>query len=107
MTKVKMEVNPGVCSLKTTIEAESEDMMNIVFMISSDCPHVMDLAAALKEKEITVFDAIARPIIENKLFIECSKHLEHAACPIPVALVKVCEPVGGLALKRTVEFRFV
>ncbi|AIZ56198.1 hypothetical protein Mpt1_c02990 [Candidatus Methanoplasma termitum] len=47
MVKVKMEVNPGVCSLKTTIEAESEDMMTVVFNIKSDCPHVMELAAAL------------------------------------------------------------
>jgi len=54
-----------------------------------------------------VFDAIAKPITENTLFVDCAKYLEHAACPIPVALVKVCEPCGGLALKRNVEFRFV
>ena len=47
MTEVK--VNPGICGFKSVVRAESEDMMNAVVTIESECPAVMNLAGKIED----------------------------------------------------------
>ena len=105
MSEVNLKVDAGVCRFVTDIVGTSEDGMTVVMKIESGCPSVKKLAADLGE--ISVFDAIATPITENPLFVKCAEHLPHAACVVPSALVKVCEVLGDLCLKKDVSFRFM
>jgi hypothetical protein len=107
MFSAKVKVDPGVCKFIAEIEAASEDGGNIILTINSDCPFVKKLAAALKDNPIEIFDILATPMTENKLFIICGENLEHAACPLPMALVKASEACCGMALKREVSLKFV
>lgn len=105
MSDVNMKVSAGACRFVTEIKASSDDYTTVILNITSDCPAVKKLAEALKE--MGVMDAVATPIIENPVFIECGKHLSHAACPVPFALVKACEAAGELALKKDVSLEYV
>ena len=53
-----------------------------------------------------MFDAMAKPLTENVIYSEFANHLEHAACPIPCALVKAAEVASDMALKKEVSFKF-
>lgn len=99
-----MRVDPGACKFITDIEVSSEDGMTFEVNIESNCPNVKKLSEDIRE--IQLFDAIATPITENEIFIKSGVHLAHAACPMPVALVKICEAAGALALKKEVCMRF-
>ncbi len=44
MADCKVDVEPGVCKMHTVIVAKmSDDMMNVVFEVKSDCPHINKL----------------------------------------------------------------
>ena len=102
MTKVKVDVDAGVCQFKTVIEADADDEMNIVFKIKSGCPHVREFGKAFTS--VPVFDAIATPFCDNAIYKEAGKYLAHVACPVPCAMVKASEAAGDLALKKNVTF---
>ena len=105
MTEVEMNVDPGVCRFMTVIKAKCEDGMTVELDITSGCPAISKLGKEFKS--IVSFEAVSMPLNSNPLFVECAKHVLHAACPVPVALVKVCEVAGDLGLKKDVTLKYV
>jgi hypothetical protein len=99
-----MTVDAGVCRFHTRIVATSVDG-NIRYQIESDCPHVSKLPTVLKD-DMSPFDALKMPFIENPVYEICGKVLIHSACPVPSALIKCAEVASGLGLKRAVKFEF-
>jgi hypothetical protein len=104
MNNVVMNVDAGACKFKTTITGECDENFDISLKIENGCPAVKKLASELTS--VNVFEAIATPINENIIFIKCGATLTHAACPLPVAIVKVCEAAGDLALKKPVTMTY-
>ena len=104
MSKVKMNVDAGACMFKTIIEGSCEDGMTVSLKFDGGCPAVKKLASNMKEAN--VFEAIATPITENVVFMKCASILTHACCPIPIAIVKICEACGELALKKPVSLSY-
>ncbi len=104
MSDVKINVDAGVCRFKTIISASLNDEMEVVFSIKSECPKVRVLSNNFKSAPM--FDAVTMPYTENIIYKECGKYLEHAACPVPCALVKASEAASDLALKKDVIFKF-
>jgi len=104
MSNAVMIVDAGACKFKTTITGECDENFNVSLKIEGGCPAVKKLASALTS--VNVFEAIATPINENIVFIKCGEMLTHAACPLPVAIVKVCEAAGDLALKKPVTMTY-
>ena len=100
MSNVKMLVDAGACMFKTTIEGSSDDGMTVSLKFDGGCPAVKKLASNMKE--VNLFEAISTPTTENPVFLQCASTLTHACCPIPIAIVKICEAVGELALKKPV-----
>lgn len=98
-----LNVEAGVCQFKTVIITEMDDEMNITYKIKSACPAVREVAKTLEP--VPVFEAIAMPFTENKVYKMCSG-LQHAACPVPCAMIKAAEAEGQLALKKPVSFQF-
>jgi len=101
---MKMTVDAGACRFTTKLSAQSEDGMSVTFTAETDCPSVKELIAALGE--VDGMDAVMSQISGNVLMAECGKILPHPACPIPCALVKACEVVCGLGLKKDVIIKF-
>ena len=104
MTDCKVEVDPGVCKMKTVIVAKTaEDMMSITFEITSDCPHVQKLAASVQD--VDPYSTIDMPVNENPIYVCAGGCLPHAACPVPCAMVKATEVASDLGLKRDVVIK--
>jgi hypothetical protein len=95
----KSEINAGICGHITTVEATMEGKV-CKLSIVSDCKAIQELAQALPE---------VNPLLE----ISCKratpqtlqmglKHCYHAACPVPVGIIKAIEVAARLALPKDV-----
>lgn len=104
MPQAEVKVDAGVCRFKTVIIADMDDNMDITYKIKSECPAVRNMGKTI-DGSIPVFDILAMPHVENVIYKKCAA-LEHAACPVPCAMIKAAEVAGELALKREVSFTF-
>lgn len=93
----KAEINSGVCGHISTVEASMDGKVCKV-SITSDCKAIQELAQELTE---------VNPMME----ISCKrstpqtlqlgmKHCYHAACPVPVGIIKAVEVAAKLALPK-------
>lgn len=98
---VEVNVNPGICGLKTFAAVESEDGETAVFEIKSDCPFISALADELGE--LDAYGEVFAKLGESEIYKLAGKHCKHAACPVPTALIKGVEAACGLALPKNVE----
>lgn len=100
MTKVV--VIPGICGFSTKIEVNKTSKRRVSITISSDCEHVSRLAGVLKDAD--VFDVLKpHGFFVQTTAAECSLH---AACPVPVGIIKTIEVEAGLALPKDVSIHF-
>ena len=91
----KAEISSGVCGHTTTVEATMDGKV-CKLNITSTCKAIQQIAAELPEvnplQEISAKRAVPRTL-EMGL-----KHCYHAACPVPVGIIKAVEVAGRLAL---------
>lgn len=103
MSDVTITVEAGVCRFKTIISASADEEGSVQLKIKSECPAIRGLEKHLEP--VSIFDAIATPINENPIYVMCGPYVQHAACPVPCALIKASEVAGDLGLKRDVSFK--
>lgn len=95
----KAMVHAGICGFKTTVITKmEEDMCTIT--LTSECQAIHRLGEKLTEvnpfREISTRRGIP-------LTLEAGmKYCTHAACPVPVAIIKAVEVAAGLALPADV-----
>ncbi|WP_394925310.1 DUF6951 family protein [uncultured Robinsoniella sp.] len=104
MTKVT--INPGVCGLITSIEASSEDQMEVTVKVDSGCASIQKMFDDLGE----TFDAyevcLGKPGT-GALYEYASEHLPgHASCPAIAGMIKCMEVECKLALPKEAWIRF-
>lgn len=106
MTKVK--VDPGICGLKTVIEAESmEDGMEVQLKVVSACDAVQKMMDELGD-EFDTYEICLKKPGEGPLFEYASKNFPvHCGCPTIAGIVKCAEAECNLALKKDVEIKFI
>ena len=100
----RAEVRPGICG-NTTIIQTRMDGTSCRVSIESDCEGLQDLAGELTQ--VDPFQEISFRS-EGPLTLRlAAKHCPHAACPVPVAIIKAVEVEAGLALPAdvTIELR--
>jgi len=93
----KVEVFAGICGFTTQIQTEMDgenDQVNI--QMHSDCEAINRMAQELTSvnpyKEISSRRAVPATLQAGLKF--CT----HAACPVPVGIIKAVEVAAGLAL---------
>ena len=96
----KVEVNPGVCGLLTTLHVKVDDMENVSVEIQSECPHIKAMEAELVDLDGYV-ECFAR-YSASTVYSIAEKHCRHLACPVPTAIIKGMEVACGLALPKDV-----
>jgi hypothetical protein len=97
------EVLPGICGLRTTVEAHKADDDMITLTIQSECKAIQRLAAVLTEVNPYREMSFRR---EGPLTMQlAAKHCSHAACPVPVGIIKAVEVEAGLALPADVSIK--
>lgn len=94
-------VHAGICGYTTTIEAQENSKYKVCLNIQSDCKHIQKLAENLSEvnalQEISYRRGMPEALTRGAEF--CT----HAACPVPVGIIKAVEVASGLALPKDVK----
>lgn len=98
---IRTEVDAGVCGFTTQIVADSPDMQTVHLDIKSGCADVQKIADALKE--INGMQEAFGKIGTTKAYEIAAQYCRHAACPVPMAIVKTAEAASGLALPKNVS----
>ena len=104
MTKVT--INPGVCGLITTVEAHSDDHMEVKVTVKSGCEAVRKMMEELGD----TFDAFACCLGKpgTSVFYDYAReHFPgHASCPTLAGILKCMEVECGLALPKEASITF-
>jgi hypothetical protein len=92
----KAEIEPGNCGYHTTIEATADGAQRVVIHVESECKAIQRMAEQLTEVnpyENLSFRRGMPPILQLG-----TEYCSHAACPVPVGIVKAVEVAAGTAL---------
>jgi hypothetical protein len=98
-----VDVDPGVCGLLTTVKVISRDMQYATVEIQSACPDIQNLAGELGEMD--GYREVFNKVGDSPIYELARKHCKHAACPVPMAIVKGVESAIGAALPKDVQVR--
>jgi hypothetical protein len=102
-----VRVNAGACGFVTKITADKEDKRTVRIELESDCEAVEALSVKLKELgPLGIKDILSRGIEKNRVFVEGSKTLSHASCPVLGAIIKAAEVELGLNVPAPVSIEF-
>ncbi len=107
--KASTTVDAGICGFKIKITADSEDGMNVMLRIGSDCETIKALAKLIREKNpINAFEELT-PISESTVLAVCRPVLQTKgcceACVVPAAVCKTMQVAANLALPRDVVIK--
>lgn len=107
MTRVK--INPGICGLITTVEAHSEDMMEVTVKVGSGCPAVGKLFEKLGNT-FSAFDLILKKpgcgLFYDALREEDCEFPLHAGCTVLAGIIKCIEAECQMALPQDATITF-
>jgi hypothetical protein len=93
----RAEINSGICGHITTVEAKMDGKV-CKLTITSDCNAIEQLAQELKEVNPLMEISCKRA---TPLTLQMGmKHCYHAACPVPVGIIKAIEVEAKLALPK-------
>ncbi len=101
MTKTRIDA--GICGFQTAIEAHSEDGQNVSLTIKSGCPDIMRMAESLKS--VDAYTAVFGKMTESPVYKLAAEHCSHAACPVPMGILKTIEVECSLALPKDVSVK--
>lgn len=96
------EIDSGICGFSATVRTRADGKAMRV-EIESDCPHVQALAEELTS--VSPFSEISFRGDGPQTFRLAAKHLAHAACPVPIGIIKAIEVEAGLALPKEASIR--
>ena len=98
----KAEIHSGICGFKTVVEAKMNGKV-CDLVIKSDCKAIQKLAEDLKQVDPLqeIFFGQSKP----KTIQLGMQHCSHAACPVPVGIIKAIEVEVQLALPADVTIK--
>lgn len=98
----KAEIHAGICGFTTVVETTFDGEICKI-AIHSDCEAIQRMAAELTEvnpyQEISFRRKMPRTIEMG------TKFCTHAACPVPVGIIKAVEVASSLALPADVTIK--
>jgi hypothetical protein len=100
---IVVDVDPGICGLRSRVKVFSDDMQHAAIEIESDCPDIRDLAAEIKQ--VDGYSEVFGKVGQSSIYELARKHCKHAACPVPMAIVKGVEAAIGAALPGDVSVK--
>ncbi len=98
----KAEIFSGICGFTTTVET-SLDGTACKVAIQSECKSIQKMAGELKE--VDPFKEISFRRSMPQVHEMGHKYCAHAACPVPVGIIKAIEVESGLALPKDVSIK--
>ena len=101
MTKVV--VKAGACGFTSVIRAGKGPERMVDIAVESGCAMVQKMAAEIAS--LGRRDALLG-ILSNPVYLAAGRHLKHAACPVPAAVLKALEVEAGLNVKKDATIVF-
>ena len=98
------EIYAGICGFKTEVKTLMEGSKCMI-RIESDCPEIQRLS-----EELNAVDPFGEISFRGNgpLTLKLgAKHCAHAACPVPVGIIKAIEVEAGLALPADVTIKIL
>ena len=96
-------VDAGICGFSTKIQVLRLSARRVSVALTSDCDMVSQIAEQLRELDWQDTLRAREDSLVSKLSFQCVKH---AACPVPVAIIKAIEVEVGAALPKDVVIHF-
>jgi hypothetical protein len=99
----RAEIFAGTCGYNTVVQAEKNEDDTVHLSITSDCNAIHKMAAELTEVDPMQHLSARRqvpPILQVGL-----KYCTHAACPVPVGIIKAVEVAAGLNVPVDVSIK--
>ncbi len=98
----KAHIHAGICGFKTTVETTMDgDLCNV--SIESECKAIQRLGEHLTQ--VDPFREFTYRGEGPETFDQAEKYCSHAACPVPVGIIKAVEIEAGLALPLDVTIK--
>ena len=98
----KAEIFAGNCGYNTEVEATMNGKV-VKLNITSECPAMQKMAEELTE--VNPYSEISFRRAMPKIHEAGHKHCTHAACPVPVGIIKAVEIEAKLALPTDVTIK--
>jgi hypothetical protein len=98
---IKVEVDAGICGFVSVITAESGDMQNVEVTFRTNCPNLKPLEG--DPIGVDAYTEAFGPAGDTEVYRIMRPYVKHAACPVPMAMVKAVEAAAGLALPKDVR----
>jgi hypothetical protein len=98
----KSEIIAGICGHVTTVEATMDGKV-CKLNITSDCKAIQKIAEELPE--VNPMQEISSKRATPQTLQMGLKHCFHAACPVPVGIIKAVEVASSLALPKDVTIK--
>jgi len=86
-------VNSGACGFTVTITAEKGANKKVAISLETSCEMVQKMLADIASVDHRVTLTGFR---DNPVYLSAGKHLKHAACPVPSAILKAIEVETGM-----------
>lgn len=96
------EIQSGICGFTTVVEATADGRV-VNLDIKSDCKAIQKLAEDLKQ--VDPFQEISFRRSVPQVIQMGMQHCSHAACPVPVGIIKAIEVEANLALPADVSIK--
>ena len=101
MTRVVVQA--GACGFTSVIKAQKGPERTVEISVESGCAMVQKMA--LEIARLGRRDALTG-ILDNPVYLAAGRHLKHAACPGPAAVLKALEVEAGLNVKKDATIVF-
>jgi len=95
-------VSPGICGFTATSQVQT-DGSHCRVSVESECASIQSLASRLDQ-----VDPLGEVSFRGEgpsILRLAAEHCPHAACPVPVAIIKAIEVEAGLALPADVSIK--
>lgn len=102
-SKVKAEIDAGICGFQTTVRAEAESMRKVKLTIESDCPQIRKAAEQLPEMDM--LEELRAGLGQGHVYSVLSECVRHVTCPVGSGILKAAEASAGLALPKDVSIK--
>ena len=99
-----LTANSGACGFYCTVIVEKVLDRKMSVRLESQCGMLQKLG-----EDIATVDTMAAAFtgfLNNPVYMAAARHLKHAACPVPGAIIKAIEVEAGFNLPRDASIRF-
>lgn len=99
----KIVVDPGICGFTAVVEVTRLSARRVRVVIDTDCEMVSGMNGELAGLDLRLASA---PPGDSLVYKIAARHIGHAACPIPMAILKAIEVEVGAALPEDIIIHF-